>query len=64
MIHNLRRLMSNEMFHAMHRETKTSWQGICYTQNPICKEDFLKIKSVLDVDSPAGLQCIYVDNLI
>ena len=46
------------MFHAMLVKLKQAGKGSVTHKDPISKEDFLKIKSssVLDVDTPAGLQ--------
>ena len=48
------------MFHAMLVKLKQASKGSVTHKDPISKEDFLKIKSssVLDVDTPAGLQNI------
>ena len=55
------------MFHAMLVKLKQAGKGSVTHKDPISKEDFLKIKSssVLDVDTPAGLQNkVFIDIML
>ena len=47
---------ANEMFHAMLVQIKLAGKGSVTHKESISQEDFLKIKSSLDVNSPKGLQ--------